>query len=98
MAAGRVETTSEIIELFEGLIKKSYDATKTLYLLNQADAQIRRERFWQSLKKVDGSKSTSSGDTYLTYHTLPDDFDGVLHRIYVGTTPFHQIPFEEYII
>ena len=67
-------------------------------MLNQADAQIRRERNWQILKKVDASKSSASGDTYLSYKTLPSDFDRALHRIYVGTTPFHQIPFEEYII
>lgn len=96
---GRVETTNEIRDFFYGLIKREYDQDKTLNLMNQADAVMRRERAWQMLKKVDSSTTASVSDTYTSYKSLPSDFDRPIDgKIYVVNrgNVYTQIPFEEY--
>lgn len=82
-------TGAEIVAMFEGMVDDSIDSTLAYQLLNNAKNKVEGEREWEMLKKLDTSASAASSPI-----TLPSDWNRTI-SIFVGTTEFFQIPFEQ---
>jgi hypothetical protein len=89
---------SEIITKYENFTGDSLDADFTLQLVNDVMHEIEEEVKPEGLKKMDTSASTVSGQTYTTGISLPSDFFIPVTVIYVGTTPYTQVPFEHSVL
>lgn len=83
-------TGAEIKTFFEGIIDDTIDTDVTYNLMNLAKEEVESERPWEMLKKMDSSLSASSAAK-----ALPSDFFLPIDTIYVGTTPYFQVPFEQ---
>jgi hypothetical protein len=89
-------TNEDIFDSFETMIDDTLDSTMAASLAEQARIKVEIELKLQVSKKLDTSKTTTAGGTYLTAYALQAD---VLvpagQRIYVGNTPYIGIPFED---
>jgi hypothetical protein len=85
---------SAIITKFENMVGESLDADFSLQLVNDAMHEVEEDIRPAGLKAVDSSDSTAVGQTYATAMDLPEDFFLPCPVIYVGTTPYTQIPLE----
>lgn len=89
-------TNEEILDTFETFVDDSLDSAVAIALAEQARINIEIELRLQCSKKLDTSKTVSSGSTYLTAYTLPTDvLVPASPYIYVGTDRYTMIPFEQ---
>lgn len=91
-----MQDNGDIIEYFNELTQDALDEDTAYRLLNQVDALIRNVRPWEILKKLDETKTRSSGDSYTTAKTLPSDFSKP-HKLLVGVGQgaLKRVPFDE---
>jgi hypothetical protein len=87
-------TGQQIIDKSHNYIADELDTDFELQLANDAMHEIEEEVQPEGLKKVNTSASTAIGQTYTTAISLPSDFFLPNNKIYVGTQPYTQIPFE----
>ena len=94
--AATPQTGALLKALLEDLIDESLDDTLAYNLLTLAKDKREASRQWEFLKKYDGSKTWSVGDTYLSTKALPSDFMRP-HLLYVGSdqVPYDPVPFEQ---
>lgn len=89
-------TNNEILTTFEGLVDDSLDQVLELSLAEQARIELEVELRLQISKKVDTSRVTIVGGSYLTPYSMPADaLVPAGQRIYVGSDPYIGIPFED---
>jgi hypothetical protein len=85
---------SEIIAKFVNMVDDSLDADFTLQLVNDAMHEVEEDIKPEGLKVTDTSQSTAVGQTYTTGIPLPTDYLFPTGVLYVGTTPYIQVPLE----
>ena len=81
-------TGTELITLLESFVDDELDQDTALALLNNAKDKLESERDWSFLKTSSSSSATTAAIT------LPSNYSRTI-AIYVGTTPYLQIPFEQ---
>lgn len=84
-------TGQEIKDLFENIIEDSLDEDTFLALVNNVKEIIENERDWEMLKVLDNSKTATTSAIDLPTSPAYSRTLG----IFVGSTPYHQIPFEQ---
>ena len=88
-------TGTQIIAKFENMVGDSLDQDFALQLANDAMHEVEEDINPEGLNDIDTSNSTTVGQTYTTGIALPTDFYLPTKTIYVGTTPYIQVPFEK---
>lgn len=81
--------------MFEEMVDDAPDSNYLLFLMNAAKNEVEAGRDWNFNRNLDISKSTASGDTYLSTKPLPSDFLSV-RKLYLqgDINPWTQIAFE----
>lgn len=88
-------TVEQIQDFFANIVDDTLDNDFLLDLVKSADEKIRSERDWEILKKLDTTKTHSSGDTYTSTKDLPTDFFAPARFIFINRIPHRPIPFIE---
>jgi len=80
--------------LTEHILDESLDPVQTAILLSLAKNRVETNEKPEFLQDEDVSQIRSSGDSYLTMKSLPDNFRQMI-ALYVGNIPYTQVPFKK---